>query len=380
MSSLVLTPSSIEAKKDENGLHLTFDSNKLEKNLDLPNQFVWPNADLERSPEQLNEPLIDLEGFKNGDEAATARAVEQIRLACLNHGFFQVANHGVDPSLVLAAQKETDTIFNLPLAKKLSAQRKLGTLVGYSGAHSDRFPSKLPWKETFTFDFYEKNGNSDPVVVHYFKSTLGEDFESCGWVYQKYCEALTELALVIVELLAVSLGVDRVQLRQIFEESNSLMRCNYYPPCKNPNLTLGTGPHCDPNSITILHQDHVGGLEVFSDNKWRLVKPRPNALVINIGDTFTALSNGKYKSCVHRAAVNNVEGRRSLAFFFGPKLDKIVRAPEDLVRMDGERKFPDFTWSDMLDYTSKHHRADVVTLDTFVEWVLSSKTKVVPNY
>ena len=94
---------------------------------------------------------------------------------------------------------------------------------------------------------------------------------------------------MIVELLAVSLGVDRVQLRQIFEESNSLMRCNYYPPCKNPNLTLGTGPHCDPNSITILHQDHVGGLEVFSDNKWRLVKPRPNALVINIGDTFTVI-------------------------------------------------------------------------------------------
>ncbi|KAL5555426.1 hypothetical protein UlMin_037662 [Ulmus minor] len=378
MSSILLCPPSMDIKKDENGLHLTFDSNKLEKQSDLPNQFVWPNGDLEHTQEELNEPLIDLKGFMNGDKVATAKAAEQVRLACLNHGFFQVTNHGVPPSLVLAAQNEIDSIFDLPLAKKLSAQRKLGTVVGYSGAHSDRFASKLPWKETFTFTFHE-NCNSGNVVVDYFKTVLGENFEPTGCVYQKYCEAVTELALVVVELLAVSLGIDRQQVRQFFEESNSIMRCNYYPPCKNAGLTLGTGPHCDPNSITILHQDHVGGLEVFSDNKWRLVRPRPHALVINIGDTFEALSNGKYKSCVHRAAVNNYEGRRSLAFFFSPNFDKVVRAPEDLVQIDGKRKYPDFTWSDMLEFTNKHRRADVKTLETFIEWLLSSKAKVTPN-
>lgn len=64
------------------------------------------------------------------------------------------------------------------------------------------------------------------------------------------------------------------------------MRCNYYPPCKEAGLTLGTGPHCDPTSLTILHQDQVGGLQVFVDGKWQVVRPRPDALVINIGDTF----------------------------------------------------------------------------------------------
>lgn len=89
-----------------------------------------------------------------------------------------------------------------------------------------------------------------------------------------------------MELLGVSLGVERQHYREYFEDGRSIMRCNYYPPCKNSGLTMGTGPHCDPTSLTILHQDQVGGLQVFANNKWQTVQPRPDALVINIGDTF----------------------------------------------------------------------------------------------
>ena len=106
------------------------------------------------------------------------------------------------------------------------------------------------------------------------------------WVYQRYCEAMKELSLMIFELLAISLGVERRHFRKFYEDGNSLMRCNSYPPCKEPELTFGTGPHCDPTSLTILHQDEVGGLEVFANNKWQAVRPRPDAFVINIGDTF----------------------------------------------------------------------------------------------
>jgi gibberellin 20-oxidase len=94
------------------------------------------------------------------------------------------------------------------------------------------------------------------------------------------------LSLSIMELLAISLGVDRGYYKRFFEDGCSIMRCNFYPPCQEPGLILGTGPHRDPTSLTILHQDQVGGLEVFSDNVWQTVRPRQSALVINIGDTF----------------------------------------------------------------------------------------------
>lgn len=84
----------------------------------------------------------------------------------------------------------------------------------------------------------------------------------------------------------MSLGVGQEYFREFFEGNDSIMRLNYYPRCQKPDLTLGTGPHCDPTSLTILHQDQVGGLQVFVDEKWRSVTPKPDAFVVNIGDTF----------------------------------------------------------------------------------------------
>lgn len=84
----------------------------------------------------------------------------------------------------------------------------------------------------------------------------------------------------------MSIGVGPKYFRDFFEENDSIMRLNYYPPCQKPNETLGTGPHCDPTSLTILHQDQVGGLQVYVDEKWHSISPNLDALVVNIGDTF----------------------------------------------------------------------------------------------
>ena len=97
---------------------------------------------------------------------------------------------------------------------------------------------------------------------------------------------MSRLSLEIMEVLGLSLGVGEAHFRDFFEGNDSIMRLNYYPPCRQPELTLGTGPHCDPTSLTILHQDDVQGLQVFADGKWRTICPKPDAFVVNIGDTF----------------------------------------------------------------------------------------------
>lgn len=97
---------------------------------------------------------------------------------------------------------------------------------------------------------------------------------------------MRELSLGIMELLGMSLGMGRMQFREFFEDSSAIMRCNNYPTCEEPELTLGTGPHCDPTALTILHQDEVAGLEVFTSGRWHAVSPVRGALVVNLGDTF----------------------------------------------------------------------------------------------
>jgi feruloyl-CoA ortho-hydroxylase len=56
---------------------------------------------------------------------------------------------------------------------------------------------------------------------------------------------------------------------------------------------FGARPHSDPNSITILLQDDVGGLEVrdLKYREWVQVKTIPHAFVINMGDQMEVLSD-----------------------------------------------------------------------------------------
>ncbi|MCE3215426.1 hypothetical protein HAX54_002340 [Datura stramonium] len=340
----------------------------------IPKEFIFPKEDLIQAQEELNEPVIDLEGILIGNSVATQHVVMLVKAACLNHGFFQVINHGVDSQLINMAHAHVNDFFKLPLGVKLKIQKQHGSLWGYSSAHAERFSSRLPWKETLSFNYHENSDSNQSVVVDFFESAFGKEFEQMGLVFERYCKEMKRVGLVIMEILGMSLGVEKSYYKEFFKDTSSIMRCNFYPTCQDPELALGTAPHCDPNSLTILHQDQVGGLQVFVDSTWKSVPPRPDALVINIGDTFTALSNGIYKSCVHRAIVNRQVERISLAFFLCPKEDKVIVPPQHLLVSGGpQRVYPDFTWFDLLNFTQKHYRADHATLQNFTLWFLSSK-------
>ncbi|MFQ6652237.1 hypothetical protein Gotur_024196 [Gossypium turneri] len=312
-----MLPSTAAVAKDEHR-PLAFDASILGSETNIPSQFIWPDDEKPclDAPE-LVIPTIDLGAFLLGDSLAYM-----------------------------------DRFFSLQLSEKQKAKRKVGESYGYASSFVGRFSSKLPWKETLSF----------------------------RRLYQEYCEAMNKVSQEIMGLLGISLGLDQAYFKDFFEQNDSILRLNHYPPCQKPELTLGTGPHTDPTSLTILHQDQVGGLQVFADEKWHSVAPIPGAFVVNVGDTFMALTNGFYKSCLHRAVVNTETVRKSLAFFLCPKLERPVTPAAGLVNAENPRKYPDFTWAALLKFTQNHYRADMKTLVAFSKWVQEqeSNNKLIP--
>ncbi|WJZ84517.1 hypothetical protein VitviT2T_004117 [Vitis vinifera] len=93
---------------------------------------------------------------------------------------------------------------------------------------------------------------------------------------------------------------------------------------------MGMPPHSDHSFLTILIQNGIGGLQVQHKGQWFDVNPIPNSILVNTGDHLEVLSNGKYKSVLHRAVVNNKTTRISLALSNGPSLDTVVEPVPEL--------------------------------------------------
>lgn len=110
----------------------------------------------------------------------------------------------------------------------------------------------------------------------------------CSTSIEEYNGRLDKLATQILELCAQGLKLPIDTFTKPFNGTagDCIARMNYYPPCPLSSVTMGLGAHTDPNLLTILSQCKVGGLQVCRNGTWISVKPKPDTLIINIGDTF----------------------------------------------------------------------------------------------
>lgn len=99
--------------------------------------------------------------------------------------------------------------------------------------------------------------------------------------------------MTIVEAILENLGLTTAknttddqddQIMNELKDGSQQMFINFYPPCPEPDLTVGLRSHSDYGFLTLLLQDEVAGLQIKHQGKWLTVEPIPGSFVVNVGD------------------------------------------------------------------------------------------------
>ncbi|KAG6502554.1 gibberellin 3-beta-dioxygenase 1-like [Zingiber officinale] len=319
--------------------HLDFESA-----IEVPDSHAWPDLDdlpsaaAAASP-GTSVPVVDL-------SVSVDAVLGQLASACAAWGAFQVTGHGVPPGLLLRAEAASRRLFALPTSHKLRAARPAeGGASGYGTARISCFFPKLMWSEGFTIA-------GSPLEHARTLWPAGDPFAFCD-VIEEYSAHMQRLARKLLRLMLFSLGLDDDDLGPI-HDTTAVLHLNSYPACPDPNRAMGLAPHTDSTLLTLLYQSDSSGLQVLEQsNRWVTVPPMSGALIVNVGDLFQILSNGRYKSVVHRAVVDRSRHRISVAYMCGPQKDAKVSPLEKLVEAQGRAAYRAVTWPEYLNLKGK---------------------------
>ena len=144
----------------------------------------------------------------------------------------------------------------------------------------------------------------------------------------EYIETVTALGQQLMRGIALSLQLEADHFYRTWTaDPIVLFRIFHYPPLPQPTTDLwSVGEHTDYGLLTILKQDHTGGLQVKSQGNWIDAPPIDGSFVCNIGDILDRMTGGLYRSTPHRVRNRGQVGRLSYPFFFDPGWDADIKA------------------------------------------------------
>ncbi len=284
-------------------------------------------------------PVIDIRPLvqATGDQQAVA---VQIAQACRECGFFYVVGHGVDEKLQNQLEQLSQQFFAQDLATKLEIRMALGGSA---------------WRGYFPVGDELTSGQPDRKEGLYFGCELAADHSlvqagtplhgpnlfptqppQLRQTVLDYMAAMTQLGHTLIAGIALSLGLEASYFADRYTADPLILFriFNYPPDCSSPGSepTWGVGEHTDYGLLTILKQDHSGGLQVKSKSRWLEAPPVPGSFVCNLGDMLERMTAGWYRSTPHRVKNPAPQARLSFPFFFDPSFNVAVKPIRQLSR------------------------------------------------
>ncbi|KAI4314394.1 hypothetical protein L6164_027307 [Bauhinia variegata] len=286
-------------------------------------------------------PIIDLKDYVKGSDLL----VQNVSRACEELGMFQVINHGVPQDICQKVMATLLEFFQLPYEERAQFftedQSEQVKIFSYSLKLDDQKKVAM-WSETFSHPWHPTQG---------FTHLLPKYPPQYRDVFAEYAREIGALMSMLFGLMSQGLGLEKDCIeKRVGDRPNLYSLANYYPPCPQPELTLGLNEHNDITALTVLLQlDGVTGLQVYKDGNWVTVEPVPGALVIILPDQMQVLTNGRYKSAVHRAVTNKWLPRVSLALFYAPNDETVIGPIENLISEDHPPNYRSYRYKEFME-------------------------------
>ncbi|KAG6791787.1 hypothetical protein POTOM_000920 [Populus tomentosa] len=321
----------------------------------IPKEYIRPQEELNNIGDVFEEvknnegpqvPTIDLMGIESEDTVVREKCREEIVNAAKEWGVMHLVNHGIPDDLIDRVRKAGQAFFDLPIEEKekYANDQASGNVQGYGSKLANNASGQLEWEDYFFHLIFPE----DKRDISIWPKTPSDYTK----VTSEYARLLRSLASKILSALSLGLGLEEGRLEKEvggMEELLLQMKINYYPRCPQPELALGVEAHTDISALTFILHNMVPGLQLFYEGKWVTAKCVPNSIIMHIGDTVEILSNGKYKSILHRGVVNKEKVRISWAVFCEPPKEKIILKPlEETVTEAEPPLFPPRTFAQHL--------------------------------
>ncbi|XP_057959075.1 gibberellin 2-beta-dioxygenase 6-like [Malania oleifera] len=303
-------------------------------------------------------PVVDMSWGKRGEVA------KEIVKACEEYGFFKVVNHGVRAEVIGRMEEESYRFFGKPAGEKRQAGP--ANPCGY-GSKSIGLGGDVGEVEYLLL-------HTDLPSISHRAISISHDPTKFSCAVSGYIEAVRELACELLDLMAEGLWVtDTSVFSRLISavDSDSLFRLNHYPTSpmggsngwdadmspptchrasnsSSSSSRIGFGEHSDPQILTILRSNDVGGLQIsVGDGVWVPVPPDPTSFYVNVGDVLQAMTNGRFVSVRHRVLANSShKPRMSMAYFGAPPPHAKITCPPELVTPQRPSRYRPFTWEE----------------------------------
>lgn len=263
-------------------------------------------------------PVVDMNDFYKAETRQLF--IDQMAKAMHEVGFFAVINPNIDVKALKDAYDASKTFFTQ--SQDLKQEIFDPALNGQRGYVPGETAQGFQRKDFKEFLHIGKNNNLWPAYMD-LKNPM-----------EKLLSSLDNHSYTLQRAMALAIGQEEDYFVQMTTSGECLLRPLHYPATSDANA-IWAAQHTDIDLFTILPMSTEEGLQVFHQGQWIDVKVPEDAFIVNCGDKLQNLTNGYFRSSLHRVIAKPNKERYSIVYFVHPRNDDAMDPIPSCIALTG---------------------------------------------